>query len=67
MNVIDDEKLQQAADEAIDRAATRAGGILASLDGWTLTIQIPVFYIWKLRIAISDITIRLNKPSGVTK
>jgi hypothetical protein len=44
VNVIDDGKLQAAADEAVDRAMGKLSALLSQLfnglDGWTVTITL---------------------------
>ncbi len=43
-----------------DKAGADLAGIIAGLDGWTLTVEMPP-------IEIPPVTIRLNEPKGETK
>lgn len=64
MNVVDDTKLETAANGVVDHAAVAASAILDSLDGWTLTVHIPPIVILRWTLTIPDITVRLSKPTG---
>jgi hypothetical protein len=53
MDLINEQKLQAAGDEVVDRFLKGIDERLADLDGWTLTITVP---------NLPTITVRLNKP-----